>query len=37
VALPALRHRLILNYEGVAENASPDAILTQILQTLAPR
>jgi len=37
VALPALRHRLILNYEGVAEDVSPDAILAQILQTLAPR
>jgi len=37
MALPALRHRLVLNYEGVAENVSADAVLAQILQTLAPR
>jgi MoxR-like ATPase len=37
VVLPALRHRLVLNYEAAAENVSPDTILAQILQTLAPR
>ncbi|MGI9334641.1 MAG: AAA family ATPase, partial [Gammaproteobacteria bacterium] len=31
VALPALRHRLILNFEGEAENASPDALIQDIL------
>jgi len=35
--LPALRHRLALNYEGVSENVSADAVLAQILQTLAPQ
>jgi MoxR-like ATPase len=31
VARPALRHRLILNFEGEAEGVDPDAIVEQIL------
>ncbi len=30
-ALPSLRHRLILNLEGLAENISPDSIIQQLL------
>ncbi|MFN8459342.1 MAG: MoxR family ATPase [Anaerolineae bacterium] len=30
--LPALRHRLILNYEGQAEGITPDQILQQVIQ-----
>jgi len=29
---PALRHRLILNFEGEAENISPDAIIDEIVE-----
>jgi MoxR-like ATPase len=32
VAPPALRHRLILNFEGEAEGVKPDAIIAEILQ-----
>ena len=32
VMLPALRHRLILNFEGQAEGISPDDILQQIIK-----
>lgn len=31
VYLPALRHRVLLNFEAQAENVSPDAVLTEIL------
>jgi len=34
VALPALRHRLILNFEGEAEGVTPDRIVLNILETL---
>mgnify|MGYP000257922081 CR=1 FL=1 len=34
VALPALRHRLILNFEASAEGASADAIIDNLLTTL---
>ncbi len=34
VALPALRHRLILNFEAEAEGQTPDAIIQNILDTL---
>jgi MoxR-like ATPase len=37
VALPALRHRLVLNYDAVAEDISPDAILGPVLQRPVPR
>ncbi len=32
----ALRHRLILNFEGQAENISPDQIIDEILESVAP-
>ena len=32
VVHPALRHRLILNFEGQAENIQPDDILDDILR-----
>jgi MoxR-like ATPase len=32
VAAPALRHRLILNFEGEAEGVRPDAIIAEILK-----
>jgi len=32
VAPPALRHRLILNFEGEAEGIQPDDIIVQVLQ-----
>ena len=31
IALPALRHRLILNFEGEAEGVDPDRLITQLL------
>ncbi len=34
-ALPALRHRLLLNFEGEAEGLSTDHVLEDILQNLA--
>ncbi len=37
VVLPALRHRLVLNYDAAAEQVDPDAVLAQVLQKLAPR
>jgi MoxR-like ATPase len=35
-ALPALRHRVILNFEGEAEGITPEAIVRSILDTVAP-
>lgn len=32
--LPALRHRLILNFEGQAEGITPDEILEQVIQSV---
>jgi MoxR-like ATPase len=32
---PALRHRLILNFEGLGEDVSPDAILDDVLRAVA--
>ena len=32
--LPALRHRLLLNFEGEAEQVDPDTILQGILDTI---
>lgn len=37
VALPSLRHRLILNFEGEAEGISTDAIILDILEKLKAR
>src|SRR5215468_9285553 len=31
IALPALRHRLILNFEGEAEGIDPDRLITQLI------
>ena len=33
-AAPALRHRVLLNFEGEAEGASTDAVLDEILAAL---
>ena len=32
VAAPALRHRLLLNFEGLAENIAPDTIIAALLR-----
>ena len=34
IAYPALRHRLILNFEGEAEGVHPDQIVSQLLQEI---
>jgi MoxR-like ATPase len=34
VVLPALRHRVILNFEGEAERINPDTVLTAILESV---
>ncbi|HEX2915448.1 MAG TPA: MoxR family ATPase [Chloroflexia bacterium] len=34
VALPALRHRIILNFEGEAEGIQPDTIIDEILKSV---
>jgi MoxR-like ATPase len=34
VALPALRHRLILNFEAQAENVTADAIVREVVETV---
>ena len=34
VAVPALRHRLILNFEGQAEGVQADAIIEDILENV---
>jgi MoxR-like ATPase len=34
VVLPALRHRIILNFEGEAERVDPDSILNGILSSV---
>ena len=36
VAMPALRHRLILNFEGEAEGITADAVVRTILDSVAP-
>ena len=33
VALPTLRHRVLLNFEGEAEGIDPDVVLNEIMQT----
>jgi MoxR-like ATPase len=35
VALPALRHRIILNFEGEAEGITSEAIVRTILESVA--
>jgi MoxR-like ATPase len=34
VALPALRHRVLVNFEGEAEGVTPDAVIRNIAETL---
>ena len=36
VALPALRHRVILNFEGEAEGITTEAVVRTILDEVAP-
>lgn len=33
-AFPCLRHRVILNFDGIAEDATPDTLIRQILEEL---
>jgi MoxR-like ATPase len=35
-ALPALRHRLIMNFESHAEGVTPDAVVENLIATLPP-
>ena len=35
-AMPALRHRVILNFEGEAEGITPEAVVRSILETVVP-
>jgi MoxR-like ATPase len=35
VALPALRHRVLLNFEGEAEGVKTDELITEIMKGLA--
>ena len=35
-ALPALRHRILLNFEGEADEINPDAIVAELLTSIAP-
>jgi MoxR-like ATPase len=35
VALPALRHRILLNFEGEADEVDTDAIVTELLGSVA--
>jgi len=37
VIIPALRHRLILNFEGQAEGITPDEILQDVIKNVKPR
>ncbi|MBX7103724.1 MAG: MoxR family ATPase [Gemmataceae bacterium] len=37
IALPALRHRILLNFEAQAENIPSDTIVTQILESLSEK
>ena len=36
VALPSLRHRIILNFEGEAEGITTEAVVRTILDSVAP-
>jgi len=36
MALPALRHRVILNFEGEAEGITADAIVRTVLESVVP-
>ncbi len=34
VAAPALRHRILLNFEGMAEGIAPDAVIAEVVKSL---
>jgi len=34
IMIPAMRHRILLNFEGQAEGITPDMILTNIMETM---
>jgi MoxR-like ATPase len=34
VSVPALRHRILLNFEGEAEGVSTDAVIDEILEQI---
>jgi MoxR-like ATPase len=34
-ALPALRHRVLMNFEGEAEQVNPDSLIDELLQNVA--
>jgi MoxR-like ATPase len=34
VALPSLRHRVLLNFEGEAERIDPDRIISAIIESI---
>jgi MoxR-like ATPase len=36
VALPALRHRVIRDFEGEADGITPDALVRSVLDAVAP-
>ncbi len=36
VALPSLRHRIILNFEGEAEGITTEAVIRSILDAVTP-
>jgi MoxR-like ATPase len=35
LALDVLRHRIVLSYEALADDISPDAIITRVLDAVA--
>ena len=35
VALPALRHRILLNFEGAADDVSTDTVVQELLEQVA--
>ena len=35
VSLPALRHRVLLNFEGEAEGMKTDQVISEVLKTIA--
>ena len=35
-AIPSLRHRVILNFEGEAENKTTDDVLMSVLESIKP-
>jgi len=36
IAAPALRHRILMNFEGEAEGVTPDTLIDNIVETLPP-